>query len=63
MVSPNNRIVMMCMGAPSKLFRQAVEKYGWPSGVKSDKGGENVDVAHVANLSEAAKRFSSSLTV
>ena len=38
--SPNNRADIVF-----RFFRGAVEESGWPSRVRSDKGGENVDVA------------------
>lgn len=39
-------------------FIQATERYGWPSRVRSDKGGENVDVALLMFLVKGLSRGS-----
>ena len=39
---PNNRAETVL-----HLFNEAVAECGWPSRVRSDKGGENIDVARV----------------
>ena len=55
-VSNNNRAATVF-----ESFRSAVEEYGLPSRVRSDKGGENVDVAHFI-VSQRGPNHSSDIT-
>lgn len=51
--SDNNRASTV-----SQCFMDATERYGWPSRVRSDKGGENVDVAYAMFLVKGLNRGS-----
>jgi hypothetical protein len=51
--SDNNRASTVC-----KSFVQATENFGWPSRLRSDKGGENVDVAFAMFLVKGLNRGS-----
>ena len=41
-----------------KLFLEATQKYGWPSRIRSDLGGENVEVARVQIEARGVGRLS-----